>query len=179
MANIRTARRSGLVLRDGRQRRQMLWLQAVEIEATGTTAGFTTLLTSLNAAALALRPFTIVRTRGLLVARSDQVAASEFFSIAYGDIIVTDQAVAAGVGSVPTPAAEPQSDWHVFERLSGQFDFGTGVGFQIDSVERVIDSKAMRKVDLGEDLIGVQEVTLVSDGGVTLNSFTRVLIKLH
>ena len=157
----------------------MLWLEGTEATATGTAPQFATLLNSLNAQALALRPFTVVRTRGLLVARSDQEAASEYFSIAYGMIVVSDQAVTAGIASVPSPDLESSSDWHVYDRLGADFLLGDATGFGLISVSREIDSKAMRKVDIGEDLIAVQEVSSASDGGVILSSFVRVLVKLH
>ena len=70
----------------------------------------------LNAAALALRPFTVVRTRANLIIRSDQQAASELFEVAYGETVVSEQASAAGVVSVPTPVTEDASDWHVYDR---------------------------------------------------------------
>ena len=58
-------------------RRQTLWLSGLTVGSTLTPDG-ATLLTTLNAAALALRPFTIVRTRGIVVIGTDNTAGSEF-----------------------------------------------------------------------------------------------------
>ena len=98
--------------------RETAWIAgayAVNIIATATTA---TLVTSLNAAALAIRPFTVVRTRGLIGLRSDQAAASEEQAIGYGKAVVSDQAVAIGITAVPTPVTDSGSDYfHVYESL--------------------------------------------------------------
>jgi len=179
MSNIRTSRHSGGVLRGGSMRRQTFWIGGTEVVTTNAAASGATLLTSLNAAALALRPFTVVRTRGLLAARSDQTGAAEFYSIAFGLIVVSEEAVAAGVGSVPTPDAQNSSDWYVYERIANQFGFVSGTGILLSMTERIIDSRAMRKVSEGQQLISVQEVSATSGGGVTMSSFARTLIKLH
>ena len=71
MANINVGRKSGFIVRGGARRRETLWIGDTLIEttiATGTTA---VLLSTLNAAALALRPFTVVRTRGAVNISSD------------------------------------------------------------------------------------------------------------
>ncbi len=157
-----------------------MWLGGAATRTTLAAAGTSVLLTQLNAAALALRPFTVVRSRGLLFGRSDQFVATEPYGFAYGNIIVTEQAVAAGVVSVPTPVTEDPSDWHVYERIVGTLILGSGVGFQDMSggENLIIDSKAMRKVDLGEDLIAVIESDALSNG-VIVSAYIRVLIKLH
>ena len=56
--------------------RQMVWLGAGILSAT-VSGSVATLLSMFNAAALALRPFTIVRTRLMIQIESDQSAASE------------------------------------------------------------------------------------------------------
>jgi len=163
-----------------RARRQSLWLADAWVITTSVVDGVV-LLKQLNAAALALRPFTIVRSRGYIHLTSDQEAASEKQAITYGHIVVKDQASAAGVGSVPTPETESGSDWHVFEQLATEFVLGTAVGFDAQGgIGRTFDSKAMRKVDLGDDLIQVLEVgaTTISEG-IVFRDFSRVLIKLH
>jgi len=58
------------------------------------------------------------------------------------------------------------------------FTFGSAVGFVNDGVGKEIDSKAMRKVEEGQDLIGVVESSSVSQG-VIASVYIRTLIKLH
>ncbi len=71
MANIRSARRSGFVLRGGVKRRETFWIASSVIVAAPAAASTAILLSTLNAAVLAVRPFTIVRTIGELFTRSD------------------------------------------------------------------------------------------------------------
>ena len=179
MANIRTARRSGLVLRGGRQRRESLWLFDTAL-STAVATGTAVLLKSLNAAALALRPFTIVRTRGVFFLSGDNLANTENWMANFGHIIVSDEAIAVGVTAIPTPVTEPSSDWHVIETLAGRLGVSSAIGLLEQGKMATIDSKAMRKVDLGEDLAIVVETnaTGISEGVVT-RDFTRILIKLH
>ena len=98
----------------------------------------------------------------------------------YGCCVVSDQAVAIGITAVPTPVTDSDSDlFHVFETMHAQFTFISGVGTMLDGVpNHPIDSKAMRKVEDGQDLIEVVESSGISSG-LNLKSFSRVLVKLH
>ena len=119
MANIRTARRSGLVLRGGRQRRESLWTDLAPAALTMSASGGTISHTP-NAALLALRPFTVVRSRGAMYLRSDQSAAVEFQTAAWGGCVVSDEALAIGVTAVPTPVTELASDlWFIHQFIMG------------------------------------------------------------
>ncbi len=180
MANIRTGRRSGLVLRGGRNRRDTVWgagLPAVFSIATGTAV----LTRSLNAAALALRPFTVVRVRGLIYVKTDQIANTEQQWVNYGFCVVSDQASAIGVTAVPTPTSDMDSDlWFVIEQVASSYLLSSAVGITEVGKSSQFDSKAMRKVDVGEDLITVVETpaTGISEG-VSFRDGYRFLLKLH
>ena len=102
---------------------------------------------------------TIVRVRGQIVVGSDQLAASESWAGAVGMAIVTDQAFAIGVGSVPTPYTDQDSQlWFMHQYYGGRFNFldATGTEGQGASVFQ-FDSKAMRKFPLGSTLAVVVE----------------------
>ena len=175
------ARKSGHVFRGGRMvKRDSLWLNFVALETTIAAASTATLVSTLNAAALALRPFTIVRTRIHLGLRSDQSAAGESQHIAYGHIVVQDTASAIGVTAVPTPATELSSDFHMFEVMTNRFTVGSDTsGFApLGAISKDADSKAMRKVDFGMDLAVVIETTSTSSGVIVFD-MGRILIKLH
>ena len=134
----------------------------------------------MNAAALALRPFTIVRTRFQIMVTSDQVIASEDQGGALGMAVVSDQATAIGVSAVPTPITDMGSDlWFVHQQYHTAFTLVSGVGFDGRSGQVVdIDSKAMRKVDIGQDVVIVAESDTPSSG----YDFTvggRMLIKVN
>ena len=178
MANIRTARRSGLVLRGGRNRRDTLWGSTPAAITTLAAASTATLVASLSAAALALRPFTIVRIRGYWFVDSDQSAASEDYGAAIGCCVVSDQSVAIGVTAVPTPETDRGSDlWMLHETMYGSFQFGTAVGFETLS-GNAVDSKAMRKVEEGQDFILVVE-TPATVSSARIQTADRFLVKLH
>ena len=179
MANIRTARRSGLVLRGGRNRRETTWFGGTDIRTVLPAGANPVALTSLNAAALALRPFTVIRTRGVVAVSTDQEAADEFQHVMFGQAVISDQAVAIGVTAMPTPRTDSGSDlFFVFEFIANDFRFGDATGFVTGVQERVIDSRAMRKVEDGQDVISVIEAGVVGQGS-SVQTFTRLLVKLH
>ena len=140
----------------------------------------TNLVATLNAAGLALRPFTIVRTHLAWSVTSDQTAATEDQQIAVGMAVVSEQAAAAGVGSVPTPITDLGSDlWFLWDYIAASFLFISGVGFSPELAHtRYVDSKAMRKVNADQDLAIVLEAPSSSDG-MGIHMIGRFLVKLH
>ena len=160
-----------------RSNRIPVWFTS-RLDETAAGGGGSTLLSVLNAAALALRPFTIIRTRLWIHIHSDQAAAGEVAQGAYGKIVVQEEAVDAGVGSVPTPISEADASFFVYEPFVNEFTFVSAVGFQErGGTNIVVDSKAMRKVGISEDLVSVIE--LATAPGVLISIEGRILVKLH
>ncbi len=158
-------------------RRKTAWLQFA-FATTVIPASSDVLLFTLNAAALALRPFTIVRTRGFMQVHSDQAAVTEEYGVSMGLAIVSDQASAIGITAVPSPVSDMGSDlFFLFETLGGRIEFLSSVGLTEVGMMRDIDSKAMRKVAIGQDLAVVASAT----GAVGNRLYTgfRMLVKLH
>ena len=126
---------------------------------------------------------TIVRTRGggrilLLSAGS----AGDGYQVGLGICIQTDQAIAAGAASVPGPITDLDWDgwlWHgIFFVQSATATFSDGVNAAGVSVHYVIDSKAMRKWDLGaEQVIGVTEVGEFGVATMEHHAISRMLLK--
>ena len=171
------ARRSHQVIRRG-PTRETLWFE-FQTNSTITAASTALLDFSLNAAALALRPFTIVRTRGELFSRSDQQLATEVYGGNWGIAVVSDQAAAIGVTAVPNPVSDYGSDlWLAIEAVHGQFTFATAASIMESGARTVIDSKAMRRVDVGQDVIVARETPSFSPSWRTTQTF-RMLVKLH
>ena len=173
--------KSGFTRRNSRMVRETLWIAGSSLRTTVASANTAVLITALNAAALALRPFTVVRIRGRVGVRSDQVATGELQDVAYGQCVVSEQASAIGVTAVPTPANDDGSDlFFVYARLMAEFVQSSGVGFESSGLQDVqdIDSRAMRKVEEGQDLIEVIEASSISDGAI-VRTYSRTLIKLH
>jgi hypothetical protein len=145
------------------------------------TASGGTVLYNLTTVELARRLFTIVRTHIQMFLESDQLSADEFQAIAIGGAVVSDQAVAAGVASVPTPVTDDDSDyWWFHQYFMSSFAFASGVGFEAPGGSQMsIDSKAMRKVDDGQDVSIVAELASAISAGVILSTAGRMLIKNH
>ncbi len=140
------------------------------------------LISTYGAAVLALRPFTIMRTRGIIAIRSDQEVADEYPFGSYGSLVVTETAAALGITALPDPdsfigAGDPEQDWYIHQVCQCSFRFGSGVGFQEDSVsEYLIDSRAMRKVGPDDDVVDLFSPTTL---GCQVFSGGRQLIQLH
>ncbi len=178
MANLRVARRSGLVLRGGQQRRNTAWVASVDSTALTALGAGLALLDQAFGNIATLRPFTVVRVRGLVFIDSDQTAALEAQLGALGFLIAQDQAIAAGVASLPTPITEEGSDlWFVHQFFASATSLGNGNGnLRGTSVE--FDSKAMRKVEEGDQVAVLIENADAATGFSFWLKF-RMLIKLH
>ena len=165
--------------RSGAPRRESVWLFIPTSEINLAAASTAVLAFSLNAAALAIRPFTIVRTRLAWHTRSDQNAATELWGSSLGFAIVSDQASAIGVTAVPTPITDQGSDlFFVYEENYGAELVATVVGFTDVGRRVVVDSKAMRRVNDDEDMVVTMENTAFTPSGANIIG-GRVLIKLH
>ena len=173
------ARRPYVVARS-RSKRQTMWLFFSTVETTLAGAPSVAITNALNAAALALRPFTIVRFRGVIYVTSDQLAANERFGVSVGAAVVSDQSVGIGVTAVPTPVTDQGSGlFFMYETIFGRTLAGSGAGTGVPSnsgYERVFDSKAMRKVDVGQDVIMTVENEIA---GVNVITSGRMLIKTN
>ena len=159
-------------------RRKSLWLFITTTNTSLSSANASALIVSLNAAALALRPFTIVRTIGELLVVSDQLAAAETFRAAMGFAVVSDQASAIGVTAVPTPITDAGSDlWFTFAASWGRFFFLSASAASVSQNAVPFDSRAMRKVEDGQDVVAVIENEFAA--GTTVGMSARMLIKTN
>ena len=140
-------------------------------------AGNTALLVAqLNAAALALAPFTVVRSHFAFLLKSDQNAAEEIQSCAAGLAIVSAQAVDIGVTAIPTPFTDLGSSlWFAHKTMFANATNAANITVPAAYFE--LDSKAMRKVEVGQDLVFVMENG--SSAGLIMQSAGRILIKTN
>jgi len=153
---FRSARRGGTTVVAG-HRRLTQWFRAADVNTSVTLAASTAVLD--QSLAGITEPITAVRCRGSIWVGSDQEASEEIWLGAVGMAVVTDQALAAGVGSVPTPITDKDSDsWIMHRYFSGKFLIASGVGIESQGYfEFEFDSKAMRKIPEGSTLIWVVE----------------------
>ena len=169
----RSFRRGGRTIR-----RESLWIGIGAANTNLAAANSAVLTNSFNAAALALRPFTIVRTRGVWMIRNDQTAATELQQAALAMAVVSDVSVSIGISAVPTGFADIGSDlFFVYEQQAQEFVVNSAVGTEVYTGVQY-DSKAMRKVEDGQDLAVTLEASAISAGVNVLHS-GRMLIKLH
>jgi len=179
MARIFTNRKSGFIQRSGKMRRESLWVGMGDSTATLAASGQAGLMNTLSAVGLALLPFTVVRTLWEVLVTSDQSVASEFYRAKTGFCVVSEQATAIGITAVPTPATDNNSDlWYAYSQSIGEFDFASAVGFTEGNRSRSYESRAMRKVEEGQDVAYVVEAGL-TDQGCIIRTSGRWLIKLH
>ncbi len=160
-------------------RRETLWGATGATIVTIAAASTSVLAATLGASALALRPFTVVRVRGWWHVQGDQLAGTEAWGASMGQCVVSEQASAVGITAVPTPETERASDlWSVFETTYGVFSVSSAIGLLETGIAREFDSRAMRKVEDGEDFITVFETpSIVASGQIRFAD--RFLIKLH
>ena len=145
--------------------------------ANTTLAASSVILGSLNAAALAMRPFTIIRQYYEIMLRSDQAAAVEIQIAGVGVCVVSDQASAIGITAIPTPLTDLGSDLWMLHQIC--------MANAVDLTDRTIparhysiQSKSMRKVNSDEDMMIVAQGSAASQGMI-LSMGGRFLIKLH
>ena len=179
MANIRRARRSGFTSRGGKQVRESLWVGVGGIISVVAGGSGAVLLNAPNAALLALRPYTVVRSRGFIHLASDQAAAAEDQAIIVAQCVVSDQAVAIGITAVPTPVTDEDSDlFFMYQELMASHGAGTVDSENGQWVQ--YDSRAMRRVEDGAQNIVVLETQLAAlTQGTATRHHGRLLIKLH
>ena len=109
---------------------------------------------------------TILRNVGIVSVTSDQQAASEDILGAFGLIVVTDIALAAGVASVPGPVSDIEDDgWMVYVPIAQSMAFQDATGVNYDfATQYAFDSKAKRRFQEGQVVALVAENASASFG---------------
>ena len=124
---------------------------------------------------------TIIRVRGMVEMRLAATdAAGSGMSGAMGLIIVDDRAFAAGAASVPRAFSDRLDDGWFWHQLFSIHPETTSLELNASmSLHFEIDTKAMRKIPVGQTLVGVTEI-ITEVGAVSLSQYigTRVLVKL-
>jgi len=172
------ARRVGSVR--GGARRPVEWLGTVFGPSlfTGTANTFFTLATAGQLSEY-IHP-TIVRVRGVIVFSGEgafigpPTVAPPVVTL--GIAVVTDQAVAGG--SLPVAAVDLDASWLYWEQFG--FDRQNSIS-ATDALfaERIIDSKAMRRIDQPDNagIVMPLSVTMGAAGNLRLRGALRMLIK--
>ena len=124
-------------------------------------------------------PAIVVRNRGMISVKPAAFTADLDIRGAFGMGIVSAEAFAAGVGSMPEPFSDADwGGWIVWRSFAWHFESGTAsndLTFPA-STDFEIDSKAMRKASSNDVIVQIAE----SQGGAfNLFSGVRMLVKLH
>ena len=127
---------------------------------------------------------TLVRTRGnLSIALSAATTVGDGFAGAFGIAKVRDAAFAVGITALPTPLSDLEDQWlyHRFFSLHAMAAYAAA-GYASDSgsatLQWDIDSKAMRKLTIGDTLVAVIEVVERGTAVADVWLQTRMLLKL-
>ncbi len=131
------------------------------LDLADTTPGLGSVAFTFNQAS------TVTRIRGMLGVQMDATAVEERAIIAFGLIVVSENAFAAGVASVPHPHTDSEASWiwHNYVWLSSGAEAAVNTNSLFARVE--VDTKAMRKVKNTERLVMVGEVCSIVDQGGT------------
>ena len=173
------ARSRGLSRGNARSRRKTSWDGGPGGTPTGLISSSVSSI--LGAGAVADEDgMTLVRVRGecslmLASAASD----GDGFIGALGIGIVTSEAFAIGITAMPTPLIDDDWNgwlWHQF--FSVRVPVAAGIGSQSSEVRYVVDSKAMRKLRLGDVIFFAQESSEIGVATMHMMADTRVLVKL-
>ena len=117
---------------------------------------------------------TIRRTRGLVSIISDQTSTVETQAGAFGAVVVSDVALAAGVASIPGPLTNRDDDgWLLWVPF---FQRGADNGLA-ENQPYEFDSKAMRRVEDGFSIAFVAENANTGFGleiGVVISALTSL-----
>jgi len=157
--------------------RQTVWIGwQTGTNKVGIGANTAILLSQLTASALALRPFTITRFRGVFIVSTDQIAADEEPQMVVSTGVFSDTAVALGITALPDAISNPDGDWFQYDDLP--YGFNKDTDGNVNWLRYAFDSKAQRKVGLDEDIAMIGANNSAVDGG-QLIGLGRMLLKLH
>ncbi len=112
----------------------------------------------------------------------DTVVAAERQEGRFGGIVVKDTAVLIGSTAVPDPFVEVDDDWYIYQPFQNiemvRVENAAGNWRPVSQVPYDIDSKAMRKVDNGENIAFMVRNSNAT-WGLNIAIAGRFLIKLH
>ena len=128
---------------------------------------------------------TLIRTRGRIDLNITLVTAAldGFTSIALGVGIMTAEAFAVGPTAAPSPGTDDDWDgwlWHqhVPQMIGPVAGIGANVGTTLLSRSFEVDSKAMRKLNLGDTIFSKIEMVEAGTASMVFRQGMRLLVKL-
>ncbi len=158
-------------------KRQVTWVAPADQGYLAVASNTKVLLSTFDPAAFGLIKPTIVRVRGQINIRPEAFTADVDITGAYGVAVVSDQAVAAGIASIPGPFTDAEWDgWFVWQAFAMHLQITSPVeSFMIVDGRETIDSKAMRKITDNETMVTVVES---QSGAFRISAPKRTLVML-
>ena len=93
---------------------------------------------------------TVVRTIGGVYVLSDQSASIEYYTGAFGMIVINDLALGVGATAIPGPVTDSSDDgWFVWQAFMGNDEGAAGGEPGRQGFHFMFDSKAARRVEEG------------------------------
>ncbi len=166
-------------------KRATKWIASADVTVVKGLAANTIVLdqsfTSAQLTAVAQAGGTIVRTRGFIWCKSDQLSATEMPIGAMGIVVVREAARVIGVSAVPSPVTDSADDgWFVHQFWQAGIDFvqqdATGVQMGNYWTRFEFDSKAQRKFNADDAIVVVIENSAAAHGLAYAINF-RMLVK--
>jgi len=158
--------------RVGRTKRLTDWVGVTPVGYVSVADAGATLLASIPFD----EPATVIRTRGQVSITPLAFSVDIEIIGAFGMGVVSSEALAAGILSVPEPFSDSDwAGWFVWRSFSYRYDFTSAVGTQYPRWDFEVDSKAMRKVGSNESIVFVAESF---SGAFQISTPVRTLYKI-
>ena len=139
-----------------KSRRMTQWFRSTDVTVYTSLGGATAIIDQELAGIT--EPIIAIWLRGQINVITDQEIATERPFGAVGACVVSDQALAAGVGSVPTPITDKDSDlWLMHQYFHAPVTHLSSVGEARVDQTFAFDSKAVRKIPADSSIIWVVE----------------------
>ena len=173
------ARRTQFPIR-GRTRKLTDWAFGPDANEVALSASSKILLTTAFAVT---QPSTLVRIRGYFdFCMLSTSALGDGMMGALGIALVSDDAFAAGITAIPGPQSDANWDGWIFHSFWGVRSVTGTIADGANAVgayyRMIVDSKAMRKWDPANTLVGVVEGVESGAMSVEVNGETRLLLKV-
>ena len=148
------------------------WIGPADQGYVTVAAGGSTLVSSASFD----QPLTVMRSRGQVSIIPTVLSADLNIVGAFGMAIVSAEALAAGITSIPDPFLDADwGGWYVWRSFSYRFEFADATGVNFPNWSFEVDSKAMRKLTVNEAIVLVAES---QGGGFSISTPIRQLVKL-
>ena len=157
-------------------KRKTIWAGSADVAPLAVGSGISAILSSFTPDVAGMLAPTVVRTRGVFQVHPTAFSADLSYDGAYGLGIVSSEALVAGATAIPRPFDDDDwPGWLVHGYFIQRLEFLGAQSEHFLPDEKVIDSKAMRKMGPNEALVWMVESRV---GAFTAHLHARVLFMM-